>query len=485
MLRKKGTYPHFGADPGPKRSIEHRRLYRKHCVTNLPEGFVRGHHLDDHSTDGTGAIVSDLHPPGMNLTLTRLADFAPSAAAYKKLAIESGVSLASGELIVTTDADCRFHPDWLNTVAVFYQEKQAKFIAAPVRMATTQNSLLATFQILDFIGLQGITAASVAKKFHSMCNGANLAYQRAAFIEVAGFRDIDDIPSGDDMLLMHKIYRKYPDGVCFLKEGWAEGRLRTAEDPGKARAVEPAGADAPSAGRRPPAEVTYHWRLPLVNLRFCSSPRHGSWAMRPAAPPPPPASPAPVAAPVAACRPCAACGGGCSSCDSGCGCESEGFFAKLRRRFARHDDCGCGCETAPACGCESEGLFSRFKGHWGWSSSDCGCGCAAAPACGCAAVPSCGCDSGPSFWERLKSRFHRNDCGCDSGCNTGCGCNGTSAYGAPSATPSQPPPQASRSGRRRTVRRPSRCRRTPTSPRRRKPRPLRGGPGRDRHDRKG
>jgi cellulose synthase/poly-beta-1,6-N-acetylglucosamine synthase-like glycosyltransferase len=50
-----------------------------------------------------------------------------------------------------------------------------------------------------------------------MCNGANLAYEKKAFNEVQGFRDIDDIPSGDDMLLMYKIYKKYPDQVFFLK----------------------------------------------------------------------------------------------------------------------------------------------------------------------------------------------------------------------------------------------------------------------------
>ena len=50
-----------------------------------------------------------------------------------------------------------------------------------------------------------------------MCNGANLAYEKTAFQEVEGFRDIDNIPSGDDMLLMHKIFMKYPEKVFFLK----------------------------------------------------------------------------------------------------------------------------------------------------------------------------------------------------------------------------------------------------------------------------
>jgi cellulose synthase/poly-beta-1,6-N-acetylglucosamine synthase-like glycosyltransferase len=49
-----------------------------------------------------------------------------------------------------------------------------------------------------------------------MCNGANLAYNKEVFFEVGGFAGVDDIASGDDMLLMHKVYKKYPRRVRFL-----------------------------------------------------------------------------------------------------------------------------------------------------------------------------------------------------------------------------------------------------------------------------
>ena len=183
--------------------------------------------IDDHSTDRTPEIVSELHYPGLSIQCLRLADATSGQpiVAHKKRAIETGIGCASGELIVTTDADCHFHPDWLATIAAFYEQKNAKFIAAPVRIggptepgrAREHRSLLSIFQTLDFITLQGITGAAVSRKFHSMCNGANLAYTRSAFYEVEGFKGIDSLPSGDDMLLMHKIYRKYPESVFFLK----------------------------------------------------------------------------------------------------------------------------------------------------------------------------------------------------------------------------------------------------------------------------
>jgi len=175
--------------------------------------------VDDHSTDATWSLLKETIYPHLQVKTIRLQEFVSedgAIASYKKKAIETGIRMAAGTLIVTTDADCRFTPQWLQTIAAFYETNNAKFIAAPVTF-TTGSSLLSVFQSLDFLTLQGITAASVYKRFHSMCNGANLAYEKSAFHEVKGFDNIDNIASGDDMLLMHKIFRLYPNQVYYLK----------------------------------------------------------------------------------------------------------------------------------------------------------------------------------------------------------------------------------------------------------------------------
>jgi cellulose synthase/poly-beta-1,6-N-acetylglucosamine synthase-like glycosyltransferase len=165
--------------------------------------------VDDHSHDKTADIAgsfSFVKPIRLELE---------NINSYKKKAIETGIAAATGELIVTTDADCIVPVHWLKTIAAFKEEKKAAFIAAPV-MLGYKNSFLQIFQSLDFLMLQGITAASVQKKFHNMCNGANLAYERKVFYEVNGFEGIDTIASGDDMLLMHKIARRFPDNFFYL-----------------------------------------------------------------------------------------------------------------------------------------------------------------------------------------------------------------------------------------------------------------------------
>jgi cellulose synthase/poly-beta-1,6-N-acetylglucosamine synthase-like glycosyltransferase len=178
---------------------------------------------DDHSTDNTVSVIQSFKKE--NIRVIHLADFLENKIlnSYKKKSIETALKFAQGTLIVTTDADCIAPKKWLETLVSFYQEKKPVFVCLPVAFSSflpaerTGKRLLTIFQSLDFMALQGITGASVYKKFHSMCNGANLAYEKNVFFEVNGFEGIDEIASGDDMLLMEKIQKIYPDRVLFLK----------------------------------------------------------------------------------------------------------------------------------------------------------------------------------------------------------------------------------------------------------------------------
>jgi len=165
--------------------------------------------VDDHSTDNTTAVVN-------SYSFAKLIKLEfDNINSYKKKAIETGIAAASGDLIITTDADCIVPENWLKTIASFKEKTSVVFIAAPVALEYGSN-LLQIFQALDFLVLQGITAASVQKRIHNMCNGANLAYERKAFFEVNGFTGIDHIASGDDMLLMQKIAQRFPAKVSYL-----------------------------------------------------------------------------------------------------------------------------------------------------------------------------------------------------------------------------------------------------------------------------
>jgi cellulose synthase/poly-beta-1,6-N-acetylglucosamine synthase-like glycosyltransferase len=182
---------------------------------DYPAGFLEVILVDDYSTDGTALLGKDL-PPHFRM----IQPAGTTENSSKKKAIAAGVAAATKELILVTDADCRVGKNWVATHAGFYRQTGASFVAAPVRY-TYQPTLLQVLQTLDFITLQGITAAGVSANFGMMCNGANLAYTKKAFDAVGGFENIDNIPTGDDMLLMHKIWKREPDKIAYLKSNKA------------------------------------------------------------------------------------------------------------------------------------------------------------------------------------------------------------------------------------------------------------------------
>jgi cellulose synthase/poly-beta-1,6-N-acetylglucosamine synthase-like glycosyltransferase len=187
-------------------------LLQKLQEQSYPKQLVEIIIVDDFSTDGTATVVA----PFLSERVRIIQPHSEASSSSKKKAIEAGVTAAKGDLIVITDADCLPSARWLETVASFYTEKNPVFIAAPVKFLH-DHSLLQIFQALDFMVLQGITAASTSANFHTMCNGANLAYTGQAFKEVNGFKGIDAVASGDDMLLMYKIWKQHPDQVLYLK----------------------------------------------------------------------------------------------------------------------------------------------------------------------------------------------------------------------------------------------------------------------------
>ncbi len=69
--------------------------------------------VDDNSTDNTFENAS-------GFTNIKNLKALKNKGEGKKMAITTGVNAASGELIITTDADCRMGKNWLITIASFY-----------------------------------------------------------------------------------------------------------------------------------------------------------------------------------------------------------------------------------------------------------------------------------------------------------------------------------------------------------------------------
>ncbi|MBD3582019.1 glycosyltransferase family 2 protein [Flavobacterium selenitireducens] len=134
----------------------------------------------------------------------------------KKDAISRAIPIAKGDFVITTDADCELPGRWLATFDAFIRSRNAEMVAGPV-IYGGKNNFLDHFQRLDFLSLQGVTIGSFGLGKPFMCNGANFAYARSFFNEIGGFRGVDDFASGDDVMLLQKAVRRFPEKVAYLK----------------------------------------------------------------------------------------------------------------------------------------------------------------------------------------------------------------------------------------------------------------------------
>lgn len=180
---------------------------------DFPKALLEIIVVDDHSTDRTSAIVRSFSGQGVKLLTL---DESEPLNSYKKKAISMAIAEATGQLIVTTDADCRMGSDWLTTIVACMEQHGYFLLSAPV-IYSEQRSFFEELQTLEFLYLIGLGAAGIGNRYPSTCNGANLAYRRDVFYEMGGFNGIDHLASGDDELFLHKVAAKYPDKIGFCK----------------------------------------------------------------------------------------------------------------------------------------------------------------------------------------------------------------------------------------------------------------------------
>lgn len=156
--------------------------------------------VNDHSEDDTVARAQNAAAKAPNFKLLHLHEI--QGVAYKKAAVAHGIASAKGDIVITTDADCSMGPNWLQAMSERFLP-EVGMVSGPVVLES--KTVFEHFQALEFMGLNAVGAAAIHSGSPTMCNGANLAYRKAAFDDVGGFKGIDHIASGDDELLMHKI----------------------------------------------------------------------------------------------------------------------------------------------------------------------------------------------------------------------------------------------------------------------------------------
>ena len=188
------------------------RLLSSLLSQDYPSDYYEVIIVDDHSTDKTLQLLKDKQTELEASVRLRIISLKSEDGIGKKAAIREGISQSSGELIVTTDADCIAGEKWISTTASFYNKYKPEMILGPVRM-TSDGTLFGKLQSLEFVSLIGSAAGACKAGFPILANGANLAFTRKAYDECHGFDSNVQYPSGDDMFLMMNIKQKFGAGA--------------------------------------------------------------------------------------------------------------------------------------------------------------------------------------------------------------------------------------------------------------------------------
>jgi cellulose synthase/poly-beta-1,6-N-acetylglucosamine synthase-like glycosyltransferase len=188
-------------------------LLKSIASQNYPGNLFEVIIVNDSSADETSRIAEKFKGIRHMIVLDNVG-------AGKKQALRTGITAAKGNLIITTDADCRMGPNWIRTISAFYELKKPDMIICPVQIKSA-HGFFAKFQQLEFLSLQGITAGTAYSGAATMCNGANLAFTREAYLQHSD--DLhDEIKSGDDVFFLHSLKKENQSRILWLESSDAQ-----------------------------------------------------------------------------------------------------------------------------------------------------------------------------------------------------------------------------------------------------------------------
>jgi len=163
--------------------------------------------VNDRSTDRTAQIAeifAQTHADFSVITIGKTPDgFSP-----KKFAVQQGINRAKNGIIVFTDADCIVPPTWLETIDSYFDNDTGL-----VQGITTysflngMNRLFYGLQAVDFLSHGVVAAAAIGANTPINSNANNFAFRKQAFVSVTGYGKNNAVVSGDDDLLLQRIWK--------------------------------------------------------------------------------------------------------------------------------------------------------------------------------------------------------------------------------------------------------------------------------------
>ena len=162
--------------------------------------------IDDHSQDEGVHLLESLIQKSSDSQIA--ISIIPNKGIGKKAAIETGVRIAEGEIIFTTDADCVLPKNWIDNKLQCFEDTKVQMVAGPV-MTIDKKGFFYKFQQIEWASILLVTKGGFQLESPLMCSAANMAYRKSAFDDVGGYKGNDHVLTGDDEFLLKKIIKRY------------------------------------------------------------------------------------------------------------------------------------------------------------------------------------------------------------------------------------------------------------------------------------
>jgi len=164
---------------------------------------------DDDSEDNTQELITRFLNLGVKVIYLRIPG-REGVISPKKNALEKAIATSSGEIILTTDADCIVPLTWMSSMVEAFADG-VSMVAGYSRTklpSWEKASLLQKYEHFDFACTYLVLGGGYTLGKSWACIGQNLAYTRSAFEDVGGFSSIRHLLSGDDVNLMQMMRSK-------------------------------------------------------------------------------------------------------------------------------------------------------------------------------------------------------------------------------------------------------------------------------------
>lgn len=158
---------------------------------------------DDRSTDRTWEIISDYVNEYNNFKGVKISKLSKTMT-FKKHALTKAIEKSNGEIIISTDGDCRVPNTWVKSIVNTFDEETGVVVGYS-KIDTESERFFNYYQSIDFLALMSANAGTLGWGNAWTGSGQNIAYRRSDFDKINGFKPVAKRISGDDFYLVQAI----------------------------------------------------------------------------------------------------------------------------------------------------------------------------------------------------------------------------------------------------------------------------------------